>query len=61
LLEKLPPELLEKILLEVAGDKTPVIAYEENWDHILRCHDEIPTDTSRATALLAPRLVSHTL
>jgi hypothetical protein len=60
-LEQLPPELIEKILLYVVGDVTPPIAYDKNWDHVLRCHKEILTGSSHATPLLAHRLVSRTL
>jgi hypothetical protein len=60
-LEKLPPELIEKVLLYVVGDVTPPITYDENWDHILRCYEEITTDTPHTTSLLAHRLVSRTL
>ncbi|KAH7076980.1 hypothetical protein BKA63DRAFT_411340 [Paraphoma chrysanthemicola] len=60
-IEKLPTELLEKILLEVVSDVKSPITYEENGHETLRSQEEIEHGTSLARRLLAHRLVSRTM
>jgi len=62
LLEKLPPELVEKILLEVVSDVTP--PSERTGDrrcHPLRRNLRIASGISIASGLLRHRLVSRTI
>ncbi|KAH6481598.1 hypothetical protein HBI56_210430 [Parastagonospora nodorum] len=61
LLEKLPTELLEKVLLEVVNGVTSPSEYTGNRPNLLRCNLEITSGTSIASLLLKHRLVSRTI
>ncbi|KAH6193138.1 hypothetical protein HBI53_199530 [Parastagonospora nodorum] len=60
-LERLPSELLEKILLEVVGDIIPPAGYRHNDAKPIRCELEGEFGASFASLLLGHRLVSRTI
>ncbi|KAH7087182.1 hypothetical protein FB567DRAFT_593023 [Paraphoma chrysanthemicola] len=60
-IEKLPTELLEKILLEVVNSVKCPIIYEDTGQETLRSQEEIEQGASLAKGLLAHRLVSRTM
>jgi hypothetical protein len=61
LLEKLPPELLEKILLEVVNGVVSPSGYTGKRYDRLRCNTEATQGFSMAPLLLKHRLVSRTI
>jgi hypothetical protein len=60
-LERLPPELLEKVLFEVVSDITPPSEYRLYDSNILRCKLEEEFGASFASLLLEHRLISRTI
>lgn len=59
LIEGLPPELLEDILLEIVTDVPPPIKWDDHDRPTLRCHHASKADSSATSSLLAHRLVSR--